>query len=214
MGAVSAPRRRQPSGTRRYGVIVVATAVALFGLLALAATGGSGTVTGLDEDVARWVAAEMPGWAEWTARPFTWLGGVVGIGLVALAGATALARAGRRWDALLLTLAYACSQLSSALVKALTDRPRPFYGQAIPLPESSAFPSGHATGAAAVLCVAAVLLAPAARRTAVVSAAGALAVAVGASRVVLGVHWTSDVVAGWALGAAWVAVCVLLRRPR
>lgn len=211
MDALSVQRGRR--GASRRGLTIVAAALALVGLLALA-TSGRGPVTELDADIASWVAGEMPAWAEWTARPFTWLGGVVGTGIVTLAGATVLARRGRRRDALLLTVAYLGAQLSSAVVKAVTDRPRPSFEAPIAVPDSSAFPSGHATGAAAVLLLAAVLLAPAARRTALVALACALAVAVGASRVVLGVHWTSDVVAGWALGLAWVGLCLLLRRRR
>lgn len=205
--------RRERRGASRRGLTIVAAALALFALLALA-TSGRGPVTELDADVASWVTGEMPAWAEWTARPFTWLGGLVGTGIVTLTGATVLARWGRRRDALLLTVAYVGAQLSAAVVKAVTDRPRPSFEAPIAVPDSSAFPSGHATGAAAVLLLAAVLIAPAARRTALVTLACVLAAAVGASRVVLGVHWTSDVVAGWALGLAWVGLCLLLRRRR
>ncbi|HJU46823.1 MAG TPA: phosphatase PAP2 family protein, partial [Gaiellaceae bacterium] len=173
-----------------------------------------GFVVDVDESVARWVGDSMPRWAEWMARPFSWLGGALGLGVVTLLGAVALGRRGRRRDAALLTLAYAGSQLSMSLVKALTDRPRPTFDPAIALPSSTSFPSGHAVGAVAVLCLAALLLAPGGRRTRLLALAAVLALGVGASRVVLGVHWTSDVVAGWAFGLAWVAACVLLRPRR
>jgi undecaprenyl-diphosphatase len=202
-----------PAPTAARAGVGLAASLLVFALVALGYRRG-GIVIDVDESVARWVGDSMPDWAEWVGRPLSWLGGALGLGVVTLVGAVALGRRGRRRDAALLTLAYAGSQLSMSLVKALTDRPRPTFDPAIGLPSSTSFPSGHAVGAVAVLCFAAVLLAPAARRTGLVALAAALAAGVGVSRVVLGVHWASDVVAGWAFGLAWVAVCVLLRPRR
>ncbi|OLT18582.1 hypothetical protein BJF78_00060 [Pseudonocardia sp. CNS-139] len=96
------------------------------------------------------------------------------------------------------------------LLKVLLDRPRPpLLGQLVAA-ENESLPSGHATMAVAVVG-SLVALAWAARgpaaRVAMVTAAAAWAAAVGGSRVYLGVHWFSDVVAGWLVGAAWLAVC-------
>jgi undecaprenyl-diphosphatase len=201
------------SGRRRVLVGLAAGAAAVFALLAAAYPRG-GVVGDVDEDVARWVAESLPVWVEWAARPFSWLGGAVGLALVSVVAAWWLAGRGRRRDAALLLLAYAGSQLSMLVVKGLFDRPRPDLDPAVPLPASDAFPSGHAVGGVSVVVLAALLLAPAGRVRPALAAGAALAVAVGASRVALGVHWVSDVVAGWAFGLVWLAACLLLRARR
>lgn len=94
------------------------------------------------------------------------------------------------------------------VVKAIVGRPRP------PLPErlvtigSTSFPSGHATQNAAILpALALVAVAFGAGRRIALAVAVVLAFAVGLSRVLLGVHYPTDVVAGWLLGAAWLGCC-------
>ena len=96
--------------------------------------------------------------------------------------------------------------------KALVGRPRPLVEAPVTdLPVSGSFPSGH-TATAVVLfgCVAVVALwrtrLPRGARGAVIAAVVAGSVAVGLTRLVLGVHFVTDVVAGWSLGAAWLAV--------
>ena len=78
---------------------------------------------------------------------------------------------------------------------------------------NESLPSGHATMSMVVVGTI-VVLAWAGRsalaRAAMVVVAAAWVGAVGATRVYLGVHWISDVLAGWAVGAAWLAVCVTL----
>ena len=74
----------------------------------------------------------------------------------------------------------------------------------------SSFPSGHAAAAAATFAVIALLVGRGRRRAvrnAIAGVAAALAVLVAGSRVMLGVHWFTDVLAGIALGWAWLAVC-------
>jgi membrane-associated phospholipid phosphatase len=95
------------------------------------------------------------------------------------------------------------------LIKLLVDRARPAIDQLTGF-ASSSFPSGHATAAAAGLAACAFLLGR--RRSAVTKArlaalAAGLAASVAATRVFLGVHWFTDVLAGIAVGWAWLAVC-------
>ena len=81
--------------------------------------------------------------------------------------------------------------------------------------EYDSFPSGHAVGSMAVVATLIVLVWPTRHRWAVVVAGGVFAAAVGASRVYLGYHFPSDVLAGWAWAVAWTAAMWLfvLRRP-
>ena len=74
------------------------------------------------------------------------------------------------------------------------------------------FPSGHATGAAALATAFAALASNTPRRRAAIAVATLFAFLVGLSRVYFGVHYPSDLLAGWAVGAAWVA-CLLLLAP-
>ena len=83
---------------------------------------------------------------------------------------------------------------------------------------SLSFPSAHAAYSMITWLAFALLLAPPARRSAAVAVAVALAVTVGLTRLVLHVHWPSDVIGGWAFGAGWTLLLVRLtagtRSPR
>jgi undecaprenyl-diphosphatase len=193
-------------------LLVVLGGTAAFCALAWAYSNGS-VLPDVDRDVATWVAEQMPAWAEWLARPFSWLGGWIGVTVLAVVAVALLLRARRRADALLVLVVLLGVQLLTAGLKQAFERARPDVGSAIPLPQSYSFPSGHAATAAAffgLLTLLVAALAPPGRRRALVLAAGATtAVAIGASRVVLNVHYLSDVLAGFALGMAWLALCLL-----
>lgn len=117
--------------------------------------------------------------------------------------------------ALYLLLTVELSGLLLVVAKAIADRPRP--ASALVYAQSSSFPSGHALGTMvivlAVLAVVLPLLRPALRPW-VVAAGVLIVVTIGAGRVVLNVHHPSDVVAGWALGYAYVVGCTLWYPPR
>jgi len=96
------------------------------------------------------------------------------------------------------------------LEKAWTARPRPDEYLHLVTIRSDSFPSGHA-GNATLVWLALALLIPRGRlRTPLLWAAALLAVAVGFSRPMLGVHWPSDVVAGWAFGLLWIMLLLQL----
>jgi len=168
-----------------------------------------------DREVAEWVASDLPTWIEWLARPFSWLGGWIGLTALGVVAGVLLLRE-RAWLDLAFFLgAVVGAQVLVALLKASFDRPRPDVGSAVPLPDSAAFPSGHAAGGAASLGALAVLAAeriPDRRaRTWTWSAVVAGGVAVGLSRIALNVHYVTDVLAGWCIGLAWLAACLLAR---
>ncbi|HEX8769141.1 MAG TPA: phosphatase PAP2 family protein [Acidimicrobiales bacterium] len=103
------------------------------------------------------------------------------------------------------------------VAKLLVDRPRPPIASSVQHFGGLAFPSGHATQAAAVWGMVAVLavmsMATRPTKTAVCAAAITIVVVVGLTRVYLGAHWTTDVLGGWFLGGAWTAAVVCFIGP-
>lgn len=187
----------------------------LLAFAALAALYDHDPLANMDSDVARWVASDLPGWVEWVARPLSWLGGWIGLTALGVAAAVLLVHE-RAWlDLAFFAAAYVGSQLVVALLKDWFDRPRPDVGSTVPLPESAAFPSGHATAGVASLGALAVLAGerlPSRRARAWLwGAVVVLGVAIGLSRIALNVHFVTDVLAGWCLGLAWLAACLLGR---
>ena len=126
----------------------------------------------------------------------------------------------RRWQPLALALVVlAAGQAVRLAVDNAVGRPRPADVLHLAKAGGYAFPSGHTTTATigyGLLAVLLTLLLPAAR-TMLVTGAAVVAVAVGLSGVYLGVHWPTDVLAGWGLGVAWLAlagVVFAVLRPR
>ena len=152
-----------------------------------------------------------PGWLEEAARDITGLGGNAVLTLVTLASATYLAMTGKRRAALLLLVAVGGGTLLSTLLKSGFERPRPDLVPHQVRVYTASFPSGHAMISAVTYLTLGSLLARTESRRAVkgflLGLAVVLTLLVGASRVYLGVHWPSDVLAGWCGGAAWAALC-------
>ncbi|MFB0613552.1 phosphatase PAP2 family protein [Aurantiacibacter poecillastricola] len=157
-----------------------------------------------------------PLWVEELGRDFTALGGVGVLTLltISVAGYLWLVRKVR---AMLLVLgAIGSGLLASTLLKQAFDRTRPDLVPHDSLVYTASFPSGHSMMAAITYLTLAALLArvQSERSTKVyfLVLAVIITVAVGASRVYLGVHWPSDVLAGWAVGASWALLFWLLAR--
>ncbi len=145
------------------------------------------------------------------ARAVTALGDTAMIVVVALGGAAGLAAMGRRREAIILVAATALGMAASDLAKALFDRPRPdIVGHLVEV-SSASLPSGHATRAVATYLTLATL---ASRRALILGLAVSIVGLVGASRIYLGVHWPSDVLAGWALGGACGLAAEMMLRGR
>jgi undecaprenyl-diphosphatase len=152
-------------------------------------------------------------WLLAAARAATTIGSPTMVDVVAtLAGLVLLAL--RRWRAVVLVVVARLGELAcESGLKALIARPRPVLDGPVAHASGYSFPSGHAAGAAALYGSLVLLASPLLRRWARVLlwATGALLVAaVAASRVLLGVHYPSDVTAGVALGLAWVGMAALL----
>ncbi|MCX6463778.1 MAG: phosphatase PAP2 family protein [Pseudonocardiales bacterium] len=144
------------------------------------------------------------------AVALTEIGNTFSMGVVAsLVGLWCWVR-GRRADAVFVVGAMAGAVLLFRGIKIWLDRPRPPAAVQVVTETNESLPSGHATMSMVVIG-ALVVLAWAGRgplaRLLMVAGAVLWVGAVGATRVYLGVHWFSDVLAGWLVGAAWLALC-------
>src|SRR5206468_91472 len=105
---------------------------------------------------------------------------------------------------------------ASTVLKHFFDRPRPNLVPFTVYVSTSSFPSGHSMMSAVTYLVLGALLARSQERKLVKAyfllGAVFLTVVVGISRVYLGVHWPTDVLAGWTAGAVWALLCWLLAR--
>lgn len=151
---------------------------------------------------------------------FTDIGGVVGMPVLAAVTTVGLALAWRRWTPIVLMLIAAAGSLAITVAgKEVVGRARPPHSLAVPPYESSAsFPSGHTLNATVVLGITAYLLILRWEhrwaRVLTVTVAVIFVVAMGLSRVFLGHHWLTDVVAGWLVGLGWVAIVVTAHRVK
>lgn len=152
-----------------------------------------------------------PGWVEEFARDVTALGGVGVLVFVTLAVAVFLRLSGRRADMWFVLIAVLGGQALSTLFKQGFDRPRPDVVPHEVTVYTASFPSGHAMMAAVTYLTLGALLARVQPRRVLklylLGVAIILTLSVGVSRVYLGVHWPTDVLAGWTAGAAWALLC-------
>lgn len=157
-----------------------------------------------------------PGWLEEMARDATALGGVGVLTLVTLAVCGYLLLQQRPGAALFVLTAVAGALIVSQLLKTQFARPRPDLVPHGSYVYTASFPSGHAMMSTATYLTLAALLARehSGRRfkTFFLTLAVLLSIVVGISRVYLGVHWPTDVLAGWTLGACWAILCCLIAR--
>lgn len=200
------------------------------GLLALAILGASfleiaddvaeGDTTAID--LAILTALRQPGsphepigpeWLTVAAADLTALGSIAVLGVVVLVVGGLFAAIGRKRQALILVLASGGAVLWSQGLKALFDRSRPdevFHAVEV---VNSSFPSGHAMLSAGVYLTLGALasrFSPRLRiRAFALVAAILVTLVVGLTRIFLGVHWPTDVLAGWCVGAAWALGCWL-----
>lgn len=134
--------------------------------------------------------------------------------LVTIIAALFFALAGRWRYALLIVACTAGTLIGMELLKGLYDRPRPTVVTPLDPPGGLSFPSGHSMISVALYLTLAVLIAralPTRRLRVFAVATGAfLATLIGVSRLYLGVHYPTDVLAGWTAGAAWSLICGVL----
>ena len=198
----------------------IALGITAFGVLAFALIADEafeGDARGFDESIL--LALREPGdptnpigpaWFEHAVVDVTALGGYVILSMLVIGVAIYLLVAGKRGTALLVVGAVGSGTLLSEGLKLGFARPRPDLVAHLAEVQSASFPSGHAMVSAIVYLTLGVLLTRThkQRRTkaVIMTYAILLTLMIGLSRIYLGVHWPTDVLAGWALGAAWASL--------
>jgi undecaprenyl-diphosphatase len=199
-------------------IVYLLIAAGTWGFITLADEVREGDTQSFDERILRALRrADHPGdpigplWLRGVARDITALGGVAVLTLVttAVVGYVLMAR---KYHLVWLVLAASVGGLLiSSLLKHAFDRKRPTVVEHLAQVYTSSFPSGHSMMASAVyLTLGALLTRIVPERSAKVyfiAVAIVLAILVGLSRVYLGVHYPTDVLAGWTAGSVWALVC-------
>ena len=209
----SIARRLDP--TERYGLRLTLAVVAMllvvvpFSTLVFQVV-GRGPLTRFDGEVADALNDDVSRspLAVDLLQAISWVGRPLPMAALVVAAAVYARRRGRRRLSRFLVATTAAGGLLNTAVKALVDRPRPVVDHPVAGAFGSSFPSGHAMGATVVfgaLLLALLPVVPRRGRFVAVTAAAAMVIAIGGSRVLLGVHFISDVVGGYVLGLAWLA---------
>ncbi len=168
----------------------------------------------LDQPVLDAMVASRSGWLNTLIGAYTQIGGPIASPIISIVVVIIMCRLWRSWLPATLMVAAALGSLTVTIVgKNFIDRVRPPHEFAIaPFEASPSFPSGHALNAVVVGGIIAYLLFRHMKtrraRIIVVVLAVVYAVTMGASRVYLGHHWLTDVMTGWLLGGAWLALVI------
>lgn len=199
-------------GTVLFLLAAVSAALVAFAALAEDLVTGD-PIVAWDQRFAAWLHAHPNEPTTDVLRVLTELGGVAFVTGATIVIAAGLALRRRLAEALLLVFAVLGSELVNFALKAIFRRERPSFPDPLATETSFSFPSGHSSVAIAFYGALAFVLArqlPRWRpRLAIALAAAAVIAAVGFSRLYLGVHYLSDVLAGFAAGLAWLLICVL-----
>lgn len=205
-----------PTALRASALISVAAAAAVYVLMLVGYRHGWGWLAGADAaalDASYDIAVDHPIWVPFWDAVSTVFAPVVFRAVAMVAAVVAVLRHRLR-AALFLLVTVEASGILTVLAKGSVGRPRPV--TALVTASSTSFPSGHALGVmigvGALLALALPMLRGSAR-VAAVSVGVLLVAAVGVARVALGVHHPSDVLAGWALGWAYLTVWALALKP-
>ena len=175
-------------------------------------------VAGLDQPLLDYAIGLRSPVADVVVTAYTNVAGPIAMPAIAVLALLILSIHRRSWTPVILIVAAGSgSLLITAAGKGLVGRVRPDLSEAVPPYEySPAFPSGHALNSVVIAGIIAYLLIlrqhSARARATTITVTALFAVTIGFSRVFLGLHWFTDVVAGWALGALWLAMVITAHR--
>ena len=202
--------------TRKHAVLLGGLLVLIaggWGLVELTDRVVEGETQRFDLRVIRWFAAHRgPQSLQDVARDLTALGGVTVLTLVTIAVVGFLMIDRKRGAAALMIVAVVGGLSISSMIKHFINRPRPPRQYQAAYVFTASFPSGHSMLSAVTYLTLGALLAQVIRRRVlrlyVICVAVLLTFLVGVSRVFLGVHWPTDVLAGWTAGLIWALLCL------
>lgn len=175
-------------------------------------------VAGLDQPLLSAAMGVRSPWLNSLATAYTDVAGVIGMPILAVALMLLLALRRRSWTPIILTVAAGTGSLLMTIAgKNIIGRARPDLSDAVPpFEHSPSFPSGHTLNAVVIAGIIAYLLLlrqhRRATRIVTIVVAAVFAVTIGATRVYLGHHWFTDVLAAFLLGAAWLALVITAHR--
>lgn len=198
------------------GLALLTAGAWIFGLMAEELLEGD---THADTRFADWLHEHATSGGTTFFEAVTVLGNFVTLLAVTVVAVVVLLRRHRRTEATLVALAFVGAQILTLGLKLGFARERPFFPDPLAsAPTTYSFPSGHASVSLAVYGALGYIVARQAgtRRAQIAFLAGAAALValIGFSRLYLGVHYLSDVIAGFSLGLAWIALCVVLLHLR
>jgi undecaprenyl-diphosphatase len=213
--ATNADAKADQRPTNRVELSLLAGSIGFFVCVGLgfAVVGGftSRTIHLLDERIIRlWRELGPPDWLVGSAINLTALGSAIVLGILSFVLSGYLALHGRWRSASLVLVVFGGAYALNSGLKATFDRARPDASLHLTQVHSPSFPSGHAAASAAVYLGLATGLARQTQRRRekfyFFAIALSLVVSIGLTRVFLGVHYPSDVLVGWTIGALWAAV--------
>jgi membrane-associated phospholipid phosphatase len=195
----------ESGGSTRKGVLALVFVAAVAVFVALALLAHPGGPAGLDAQVHAWVSEHRSDALTTFFTRYTGLGQWFVLTAAAIAAIAALAASARRREALFLFVAMTVELLLNVVLKLAFARSRPPAGEALVHAGGYAFPSGHSMSSATFALALVVIAWPTRWRVPAALLAAAFALLLGASRIYLGVHWLTDVLAGWAMAVAVVS---------
>lgn len=204
--------RRAPRWTLAVGFAVIVSAAALFAALAVSIADGS-TLALADQALTDSIGRTVPPSLISAFAIVTVLANTPVLWLLAIAGSAVLLWRRDFALACFWIAAIAGNGILTRVLKAVFERARPAHAHDILTAHGFSFPSGHSSGAVAAYGALAYLLirsTPARWHLPITLSAASIALIVGSSRVFLQVHFASDVLAGFATGAAWLALCIMI----
>lgn len=219
LGVVAAVRWRKSSPGTAELLFTSGTLLAVLAAIVLGLADGASENNGLaaiDPLVWQWMVDHRTPAMTTVAIVVTEVGSTVSMTIIAIVTIGYLLIKRRRGDAVLVAVVAAGAGLLVRVGKATVGRERPPVEYRLVTETNESFPSGHALASAAILGVVLVVLLPSIRsrglRIGVAIGVGLFVVAIGLSRLYLGVHWATDVLAGWVTGLAWLSLCLTVRQ--